>query len=55
MAGSKNTSKFIGDYTLASGEIDVLNHTTVGLQGSGIDFIIMYDRVYYVTNYHMAM
>jgi chitin synthase len=55
MAGSKNTSKFIGDYTLASGELGVLSHTTVGLQGSGIDFIIMYDRVYDVTNYVKAI
>ena len=49
-AGTLNTSKFIGDY-----ERGLLSHTTVGLQGSGVDFIILYDRVYDVTNYVKAI
>ena len=49
-AGTQNTSKFIGDY-----ERGLLSHTTVGLQGSGVDFIILYDRVYDVTNYVKAI
>ena len=49
-AGTHNTSKFIGDY-----ERGLLSHTTVGLQGSGVDFIILYDRVYDVTHYVKAI
>ncbi len=49
-AGTQNTSKLIGDY-----ERGLLSHTTVGLQGSGVDFIILYDRVYDVTNYVNAI
>jgi hypothetical protein len=49
-AGTQNTSKFIGDY-----ERGLLSHTTVGLKESGIDFTVLYDRVYDVTNYAKAI
>jgi len=49
-AGSQGVNKFLGDFQ--RGE---LSHTTQGLNGDGVSWIAIYDRVYDVTNYINAI
>ncbi|KAL3791133.1 hypothetical protein HJC23_000553 [Cyclotella cryptica] len=49
-AGTVGVNKFLGDF-----ERGMLSHTTVGLNGDGIEWISIYDRVYDVTTYVKAI